>query len=130
VGPLSGAKLTLIASLIMAGCAQWWLARVMGFGRIARVWSGLLAIVGGQLAGRMELGVSGVVLSTAACSLVLAPGVALGLTGKHTYHFRYRPWDVWVGISLSLLGIILSLILWFRARQTIQPSDGAVPLQV
>jgi hypothetical protein len=95
VGSLSGAKLTLIASLIIAGCAQWWLAKVMGFGRIARVWSGLLAVVGGQLAGRMELGTFGLLVSTAACSLILAPGVALGLTGKRRY-------AILLGITLGL----------------------------
>lgn len=95
VGPLSGAKLTLITSLIIAGCAQWWLAKVIGFGRIARVWSGLLAVVGGQLAGRMELGTFGLLVSTAACSLILAPGVALGLTGKRRY-------AILLGVALGL----------------------------
>ena len=38
--------------------------------------------------------------------------------GKHTYHFRYRPWDVWAGILLTVFGIILSLVLWLRAKQT------------
>jgi hypothetical protein len=85
MGPLNGAKLVLVTSFMMAGVAQWWLSKVMGFNRIPRVWSGLLAVVGAHLAGRMELGVAGVVLSTAACSLVLAPGVALGLTGKRQY---------------------------------------------
>jgi hypothetical protein len=92
---LSGVKLTLIAGLIMAGIAQWWLSKVMGFGRIPRLWSGLLAVVGGQLAARMELGTFGVLLSTAACSLVLAPGVALGLTGKRRY-------SILLGITIGL----------------------------
>jgi hypothetical protein len=95
VGPLSGAKLMLIAGLAIAGCAQWWLAKVMGLGRIPRLWSGLLAVVGGQLAGRMELGTAGVLISTAACSLILAPGVALGLTGKRRY-------AILLGITLGL----------------------------
>jgi hypothetical protein len=94
-GPLGGAKLTLIAALIMAGCAQWWLSKVMGFGWIVRLWSALLAVVGGQLAGRMELGTFGILLSTAACSLVLAPGVALGLTGKRRY-------AILLGVTLGL----------------------------
>jgi uncharacterized membrane protein YfhO len=37
--------------------------------------------------------------------------------GKHSYQFKYRPWDVWVGIFLSISGITLSIILWFRVRQ-------------
>jgi uncharacterized membrane protein YfhO len=43
--------------------------------------------------------------------------------GKHTYHFRYRPWDVWAGIFLSIFGIGLSMVLWFRAKQTQSASD-------
>ena len=95
VGPLSGAKLTIIASLGMAGIAQWWLAKVMGFGRIPRLWSGLLAVVGGQLAVQMEEGIPGIMLSAAACSLVLAPGIALALTGKRRY-------SILLGITIAL----------------------------
>jgi hypothetical protein len=94
-GVLSGIKLTLVAGLIMAGIAQWWLSKVMGFGRLVRLWSGLLAVVGGQLAGRLQNGNFGFLLSTAACSLVIAPGVALGLTGKRRY-------TILLGITLGL----------------------------
>lgn len=113
VGPLGGAKLTLIASLIMAGCAQWWLAKVMGFGRIARLWGGLFAVVAGNLAASMESGDAGVLFSAVACSLVLAPGVALGLTGKRRY-------SILLGITIGLaflsgqgymqVGLTLSII--------------------
>lgn len=34
--------------------------------------------------------------------------------GKHTYQFRYRPWDVYVGILLSLLGWLICVRLWLR----------------
>jgi len=84
-GVLSGAKITLVLSLFIAGFAQWWLTRVMGLGRIARLFCGGMAVVGGHLAGRMELGSFGMVLSTAACSLVIAPAVDLALTGKRRY---------------------------------------------
>jgi hypothetical protein len=47
--------------------------------------------------------------------------------GKHTYHFRYRPWDVWAGIPLSILGIGLSTFLWFRAKKTELTSEIAAP---
>jgi hypothetical protein len=50
--------------------------------------------------------------------------------GKHTYHFRYRPWDVWVGILLTCLGIVLSIVLWLRIEQTSQPSNDTASLQV
>lgn len=33
--------------------------------------------------------------------------------GKHIYHFRYRPWDVPLGLSLSLIGIVICIYLWF-----------------
>ena len=124
MGPLSGAKLSIIAGLIMAGCAQWWLSKVMGFGRVARLWSGLLAVVGGHLAARMELGTFGVLLSTAACSLVLAPGVALGLTGKRRYSILL---GVMTGLALLAgqgymqiglgLGILPAFLIFLPQRE-------------
>jgi hypothetical protein len=36
--------------------------------------------------------------------------------GRHTYHFRYQPWDVWVGILCPLLGVVLSITLWKRSK--------------
>lgn len=123
-GPLSGAKLVLIASLIMAGCSQWWLAKVMGLGRIPRLWSGLLAVVVGNLAAAMELGAFGVLLSTAACCLILAPGVALGLTGKRRYAILL---GITVGLAVLagqgymqaglLLGIIPAFLVFFLRRE-------------
>ena len=32
--------------------------------------------------------------------------------GKHTYQFRYQPWDVVVGLLLFLIGIVLSVFIW------------------
>ena len=81
LGAINGTKIMLIGSLIMAGLGQWWLTRVMGLGSVARVWSALIIISAGHLAGRMEIGVVGVVLSTAACSLVLAPALKLAING-------------------------------------------------
>ncbi len=34
--------------------------------------------------------------------------------GRHYYTFRYRPWDAPLGIALSLCGIALAIVLWFR----------------
>ncbi len=81
-GPINGAKITLVGSLAMAGLAQWWLARVLRLGRAARLWSAGLAVVGGHLAGRMDAGLVALVLSTAATSLVIPPGLQLALTGS------------------------------------------------
>jgi len=84
-GTVNGAKLALVFSLILAGIAQWWLIKEMGMGRAARLWCACMAVVSGHLAARMELGAFGVVLSTAACSLVVVPGLALARTGKRRY---------------------------------------------
>jgi hypothetical protein len=93
-GAINGAKITLLVSLIMAGIAQWWIARTLGLGRLARLWSGGMAIVGGHLAGRMEMGLFGVTLANASLSLALAASLALGI--------HKRKIDaVWLGITLG-----------------------------
>lgn len=71
-GVVNGIKISLIISLWLAGVAQWWIARELQFGWLPRMWSALIAIAGGHLAGRMEVGVFGLVLSTAMASLVFA----------------------------------------------------------
>jgi hypothetical protein len=81
-GGVNGAKIVLLSSLVMAGFAQWWLARVIGLGWLARVWSASVVVAAGHLAGRMEHGVVGLVVSTAACSLVLAPALKVALDGR------------------------------------------------
>lgn len=78
-GVVIGAKVAIVLSLWMAGSAQWWIARLLGLGRVARLWSALIAVVGGHLAGRLETGAFGLVLSTASASLVLAAAINLGL---------------------------------------------------
>jgi hypothetical protein len=74
-GVVNGSKIALIAALWTAGLAQWSLARALRLGRLARLWSGLAAVVGGHLTARMELGLFGIILSTATCSLVFAPAL-------------------------------------------------------
>lgn len=81
-GVVNGSKLALILALWIAGVAQWWLARVLRLGPLARVWSGLAAVAGGHLAGRMALGIFGIPLSTAMCSLVFAPAIAIARSGN------------------------------------------------
>ena len=97
LGAINGTKIMLIGSLIMAGLGQWWLTRVMGLGSVARVWSALIIISAGHLAGRMEIGVVGVVLSTAACSLVLAPALKLAINGRRR--------------DAIILGVVLALAI-------------------
>ncbi len=81
-GGINGAKMIIIFSLAMAGIAQWWLAKVMQLGWVARLWAAGMAVAGGHLAGRMDIGVVGIIISTAACSLVIAPGIQLAASGK------------------------------------------------
>jgi hypothetical protein len=79
-GVVVGAKVAVVVALGLTGIAQWWIARVLRVELIARLWSSLLAVAGGHLAGRLENGNFGLVLSTAACSLALAAAFNLGIT--------------------------------------------------
>jgi hypothetical protein len=81
-GVVNGSKAALIVAFWAGGVAQWWLARVMKLGWLARLWSGAMGVVGGHLASRMELGAFGMVLSTAMCSLVFAPALAVARSGR------------------------------------------------
>jgi hypothetical protein len=36
--------------------------------------------------------------------------------GTHLYTFRYRPWDVWVGMAISLIGIVVAVFAWKKDR--------------
>jgi hypothetical protein len=80
-GVVNGAKITFLLSLWFAGLAQWWIAHSLKLGWIARLWSAAIAVAGGYLVGRMELGVIGVVLSTAMSSLMLAAILHLAVKG-------------------------------------------------
>jgi hypothetical protein len=35
-------------------------------------------------------------------------------TGERSFSFRYRPWDVWVGLLLTLTGIGICIYLWIK----------------
>jgi hypothetical protein len=37
--------------------------------------------------------------------------------GKHSFSFRYEPWDVWIGAGVSLVGLMLCGWLWFREEK-------------
>lgn len=76
-GMVNGAKLAMVVALLMAGLAQLWLGAVLGLGRLARLWGACMAVAAGHMAGRAEIGTFGLVLSTAACSLVLPALVTL-----------------------------------------------------
>jgi hypothetical protein len=42
-------------------------------------------------------------------------------SGVHSYSFRYKPWDVWVGIFFLLCGIALCIYLWIKAGKSSDP---------
>ena len=48
--------------------------------------------------------------------------------GTHYYEFRYRPWDVTVGLLLTLAGIALCIWLWFRKPGTPPPAIEVPPV--
>lgn len=81
-GVVNGVKITLVAFLYLAGVCQWWLARELKLGAGARLWSAGIAVVGGHLASRMELGNYHLMLSTVAGSLVLVGILHLARTGE------------------------------------------------
>lgn len=81
-GAINGSKLIAVAGLIMAGLAQWWWAKEMRLGAIPRLWSALLAIVGGHIIGRMQAGLSEMVFSVASVVLVIPPALRLVRTGE------------------------------------------------
>lgn len=81
-GAIDGVKIILLAALFTAGIAQWALAKVMHLGRVPGLWAAAMAVAGGHLAGKMEHGLVALVLSIAAVSLVIAPGLKLALTRK------------------------------------------------
>jgi hypothetical protein len=76
-GVLKGAKISLVFAFWIGGVAQWWIARQMKVGWLPRMWSAALAMVGGHLAGRMEMGVFGVMFSTALTSLIFGAVLAI-----------------------------------------------------
>jgi len=82
LGVVNGAKITVLLSFWLAGIGQWWLARVLGFGWVTRMWTATLAVVGTHLAGRMELAWLGIILATASASLVFPAALSLARSGS------------------------------------------------
>jgi hypothetical protein len=80
LGVENGAKIALAGALLMAGVAQWWLGRVLLLSWPARLWTAAMVVVGGHLAGKMELGAYATLFALAGCALVLPALVALKRT--------------------------------------------------
>ncbi|HEX9372600.1 MAG TPA: hypothetical protein VF897_16430, partial [Roseiflexaceae bacterium] len=81
-GVIVGSKVALVCAFFLAGLAQWWLARVLGLGCGARVWSAAMAVAAGFLAAQMSEGLFSMVISAVSCALVLPPLVWLAQTGR------------------------------------------------
>lgn len=94
-GAINGSKLLAVFALMLAGLAQWYWAKVLRLGAVARLWSAFLAVVGGHLISRFQSGLVEVVLSIASFSLVIAAALDLAETGK-------RPVAVGLGIFTGL----------------------------
>ena len=121
-GVVNGVKVTLILSLWLAGVAQWWIARELNLGWVPRMWSAGIAVAGGHLAGRMQLGMAGIVLSTAMASLALAALIRLARTGtrKDAVLFGIMTASAIVSgqgyIQIGLIGILPVAVLFFMEK--------------
>ena len=45
--------------------------------------------------------------------------------GEHEYEFRYRPWDVVLGIVLTVVGIVLAVWLWVTGPRPQPEVEGS-----
>jgi hypothetical protein len=98
-GVVNGSKWIIVLSLIFAGVAQWWLAHELRVGFLPRLWGAMLAVVGGHLTGKLDLGLVDLVLSTAISSFVFPAVLMLA---------RRQDWRSTVVLSLLLASTILS----------------------
>lgn len=126
-GVITGVKLTLLISLILAGVGQWWIARELRVSIIPRLWTAGIAVAGGHLASRMQTGNYHLILSAAAASLVFAAILHLGQAGG------WRA-AVLLGIALSsfalsgqgylqigMLGVLpAALFVFYGTRDSLQ----------
>jgi hypothetical protein len=74
-GFINGAKISIVFCLFLAGLAQWWIARLLKTGPLARLFTAAMAIVAGNLAASMNMGDVGRLLSHVSASLALAAGI-------------------------------------------------------
>lgn len=96
-GVIAGSKVALVVIFFLAGVAQWWLARELGLGRAARLWSAGMAVAAGFLAAQMSEGLFSMALSAVSCWLTLPALLRLARTGSRR--------------AAALLGVALGLAL-------------------
>jgi len=80
-GAINGSRYVAVCGIILAGLSQWYWGKVLRLGRVARIWSAVLASTAGFLIGRLEGGLVEMVFGIASFSLVLAAAVHLSETG-------------------------------------------------
>lgn len=96
-GVVNGAKVVIVVAFFVAGVGQWLLARELGFGATARLWSGAMAIVAGNLYGPLSDGLLPVVVAASTATLLLAMVVRMALDRGG------RPLTAGVGVLLAML---------------------------
>jgi hypothetical protein len=77
-GVVNGSKLALVVAFLIGGLTQWWLARELGLGWPARLWSAGLGVTASHVAAKMEGGLFALAMSTATCTLAWPALLALG----------------------------------------------------
>lgn len=77
-GPTHGSALVAVSAVILGGVSTWWLAKVTGLGRFARLWAGTLGAVAGGLVGKMDSYNMMLMFSQASAWLAIPPLVMLG----------------------------------------------------
>lgn len=127
-GVIAGSKITLLGAFFSYGAAQWWLARALGLGRAARLWSAGMAVAAGFLAAQMDEGLIGMALSASAGALVLPPLIELTRTGR-------RRAAVVLGVALALFAVAgqgylqIGLALLAPALIALLPRGPGLPLR-
>jgi hypothetical protein len=47
--------------------------------------------------------------------------------GEHVYSFRYVPWDVFLGLGLTIIGLFLAVWLWLRDAPNLREAPPVTP---
>jgi hypothetical protein len=124
-GVVNGGKVAVVLALALAGLAQLWLGHLMKLGWAARLWAAGMAVVAGTLTGRMEMGLTTLVVSTASGALVIPAGINLAqkpswraailLAGALSLTMLAGQGYTQIGVLLAILPALL--ILYFGPRQ-------------
>lgn len=126
---VNGAKAMLIFSFILAGLAQLWLGRVLGLSRLARVWTAAMAVAGGHLSTRMEMGHVVMVIPIAAASLMLPAALDVARTGRRrsvvllalTMALTLVSGHGYIQLAVAFGFLPALLIYWFDAQVRLRP---------